>query len=69
MVFVGLNLRVVFVEGFLDFPVDHKDVGLPCFSFLDRDAVPELCIKQMLYTQLCEDCLHTQATVDPEDEE
>ena len=59
MGFVGFYIRVVFVEGFLDFLIDHEDIGLPRLAFLDGDAVAQLCIKQMLHTKLSEDRLNS----------
>lgn len=59
VVLVGFSVDVVFIERLLDFLVDYEDVGLPRLSFLDGDAIAQLCIKQVLYTKLSEDRLNS----------
>ena len=59
VVLVGFGVDVVFIERFLDFLVDYEDVGLPRLSFLDGDAVAQLCVEQMLDAKLSEDRLNS----------
>ena len=59
VVLVGAGVFVVFIKRLFNLLVDNEDVGLPCLSFLDGDAVAKLCIKQVLYTKLSEDRLNS----------
>ena len=59
VILVGAGVFVVFIERLFNLLVDNEDVGLPCLSFLDGDAVAKLCIKQVLYTKLSEDRLNS----------